>query len=307
MGPAPADLPFVALGLTDGARLMRASFDVVRRDLRLLWFPVISTACLALTACFWIFEGAWLKAVSGPGIFFALLVLAGLYSLYFVGIFFSVAVAGAAAEVIDGGDPSIADGLNVAWSSVGGIAGWAAYSVVVGLLLGLVKSIRGLRWLGDLAQVAWSFATIFVVPLIALEGLDPESAAAARSSWRRGTGRRRPAAWPRWIVLLVPGLLIYLDAEAAGERPRPLARRQGAARDAAGLRARPGGRRERGQAGVRGDAVPDRDSTSVTQIAARATATSSRTIQPASKTSASRPPSRLAAMPTSAVGSSPIC
>ena len=29
---------------------------------------------------------------------------------------------------------------------------------------------------GDLAQVAWSFATIFVVPLIALEGLDPESA-----------------------------------------------------------------------------------------------------------------------------------
>src|SRR4051812_34033477 len=211
--PAAADLCFVAMGLTDGAQLMRASFDVVRRDLRLLWFPVISTVCLALTAPFWIFEGAWLKAVRGPGIFFALFLLAGVYSLYFVGIFFSVAVAGAAAEVIDGDEPSVGDGLNVAWSRLGGIAGWAAYSVVVGLLLGLVKGIKGLRWLGDLAQVAWSFATIFVVPLIALEGLDPESARRrsfelAKGNWKTETGG--PAALR--IALLVPGLLIYLHA-----------------------------------------------------------------------------------------------
>jgi hypothetical protein len=213
IGPAAADLALVAMGLTDGAQLMRASFDVVRRDLRLLWFPVISTVYLVLTAAFWIFEGAWVKAVQGPGISFALLILAGLYSLYFVGIFFSVAVAGAAAEVVAGGEPSVGDGLNVAWSRVAGIAGWAAYSVVVGLLLGLVKSIKGLRWLGDLAQVAWSFATIFVVPLIALEGLDPESARRrsfqlAKGNWKTETGGLAALR----IVLLVPGLLIYFDA-----------------------------------------------------------------------------------------------
>jgi len=40
------------MSIKDGARVMRDSFDVVRRDRALLWFPVISTACLALTAGF---------------------------------------------------------------------------------------------------------------------------------------------------------------------------------------------------------------------------------------------------------------
>src|SRR5438445_8814773 len=142
------------MSISDGARLMRASFDVVRRDLALLWFPVISTACLALTAGFWIFEGAWLYSVSGRSLLFVPLVIAGLYSLAFVGVFFSVALAGAAAEVINGGEPSFSDGTDVAWTHLGGIAGWAAYSISVALLPGLVKSIKCIRWLGEAAQVA---------------------------------------------------------------------------------------------------------------------------------------------------------
>jgi hypothetical protein len=78
------------MSISDGARLMRASFEVVRRDRALLWFPVISTGCLAITAGFWIFEGAWLYAVSGPALLFVPLAVAGLYSLSFVGVFFSV-------------------------------------------------------------------------------------------------------------------------------------------------------------------------------------------------------------------------
>ena len=60
--------------------------------------------------------------------------------------------------------------------------------------------------------MAWSFATIFVVPLIALEGLDPVSARArslqlVKENWRAesgGLGALRAA-------LLLPGLLFYLD------------------------------------------------------------------------------------------------
>ena len=52
----------MARGFVDGARLMRSSFELVRRDLALLWFPVISACCLVLIAGFWIFEGAWLYA-----------------------------------------------------------------------------------------------------------------------------------------------------------------------------------------------------------------------------------------------------
>ncbi len=199
------------MGITDGARLMRTSFDVVRQKRALLWFPVISTGCLALTAGYWILMGAWLYTVSGRSLLFVPLVIAGLYSLAFVGVFFSVALAGAAAEVIKGGEPSFSDGVNVAWNRLGGIAGWAAYSIFVAVVLSFVKSIKGLRWLGTAAEIAWSFATIFVVPLIALEGLDSTSARQsslqlAKENWRAesgGLGALRAA-------LLVPGALFYL-------------------------------------------------------------------------------------------------
>ena len=97
--PRNADLVGVAPSVSDGVRLMRTSFDIVCRDLDLLWFPVISTGCLALTAGFWTFEGAWLYAVRGPVLLFVPLVVAGLYSLNFVGVFFNVALANAAGEV----------------------------------------------------------------------------------------------------------------------------------------------------------------------------------------------------------------
>jgi len=211
-GLSRADLSGVTRGITDGARLMRASFELVRRDRGLLWFPVVSTVCLALTAGFWIFEGTWLYAVRSPWLFYVPLVVLGLYSLALVGIFFNIALAGAAAEAIDGDKPSFEDGLNVAWARLGGIAKWAAYSVFVSLVIGFVKSIRGLRLVGTAAEIAWNFATLFVVPLIALEGEDAGTARRrsfqlAKENWRAesgGLGALRAA-------LIVPAFLFYVD------------------------------------------------------------------------------------------------
>jgi hypothetical protein len=145
-----------------------------------------------------------------------------------VGVFFSVALAGAAAEAIGGGEPSFSDGVDVAWTRLSGIAGWAGYSIFVALVLGFVKSIKGLRWLGIAAEVAWSFATIFVVPLIALEGLDSGSARRhsfqlAKANWvteAAGLGALR-------AVLFLPGLLFYLDGSCSspGTCTRSQARR----------------------------------------------------------------------------------
>src|SRR5689334_14962353 len=114
---------------------MRTSFDLVRRHPALLWFPVISTACLVVIAGFWIFEGAWLYAVDAGWFFYVPLVAIGIYSLFFVGIFFNVALAGAAAQTLDGEEPSVRQGLGVAWSRLGGIAGWAGYSFLVAFLI----------------------------------------------------------------------------------------------------------------------------------------------------------------------------
>ena len=79
-------------------------------------------------------------------------------------------------------------------------------------MLEFVKSIRGLRWVGAAAQIAWGFATIFVVPLIALEGLDSGSARRgsfrlAKENWRAESGGLVALR----VMLLVPGLLFYFD------------------------------------------------------------------------------------------------
>ena len=78
----------------------------------------------------------------------------------------------------------------------------------------MLKSVRGLRWLGAAAQIAWTFATIFVVPLIALEGLDATSARErslqlAKENWRAESGGLGALR----ATLVVPGVLFYLDAK----------------------------------------------------------------------------------------------
>jgi len=189
---------------------MRMSFELVRRQRALLWFPVISTCCLALTAAFWIFEGAWLYAVNGPAVLYVPLYVVGLYSILFVGVFFNVALAGSAARVFEGEPASVRDGITLAWSRLGSIAGWAGFSLFVSLVLNFLHRIN--RWLGAASEVAWNFVTIFVVPLIAFEGRSAGDARRrsfelAQENWRTesgGLGLLRAA-------LVVPGLLFYLD------------------------------------------------------------------------------------------------
>ena len=191
---------------------MRASFDVVRANPALLWFPLASTVCLVALTLFWIFEGAWLYAVSGPWELFLPLVLVGLYSLTFVGVFFNVALAGAADDALAGQDPSFGESVSLAWSRFGPIAGWAAWSLSVSIALAFVESFKGLKWVGRAAQVAWSFATFFVVPLIAIQGISAgearsQSMSIARAEWQEETGGLGALR----LALLVPGFLFYLD------------------------------------------------------------------------------------------------
>ncbi len=191
---------------------MRTSYGVVRTHPRLLWFPVISAICLVTTAGFWIAQGSWLYEARGHTLLFVPFVLAGLYALSFVGVFFSVALAGAAAEAVDGGEPSLSDGFDVATMHLGSIAGWAAYAVSVQVVIAFLQSFKGrLNLVGAAARIAWSFATIFVVPLIAFEDLDAGDArrrsfALAKENWRSESGGLGALR----AVLLIPGGLFFL-------------------------------------------------------------------------------------------------
>ena len=81
-------------------------------------------------------------------------------------------------------------------------------------MLSFVRSIKGARWIGAAAQIAWNLATIFVVPLMAIEDLDASDARRrslelAKQNWKAETGGLGALR----LALFVPGLLIFFAAK----------------------------------------------------------------------------------------------
>lgn len=158
-----------------GFRLLGASWEVLKADRELLVLPLISFAIiLVVTAS--VAGAAWATGGlgrEGDNLRAVDYVALGIYYFlaYFVSIFFNAAVVGAATIRLAGGDPSIRDGLRLAASKTGKIAGWAVISATVGLVLRAVQERAG--FIGDiivgLIGVAWSLMTYFVVPVMLYE------------------------------------------------------------------------------------------------------------------------------------------
>src|ERR671919_2452885 len=157
-----------------GFRLLGASWDVLRSDKELLVLPVLSFLAIAVATAA-IGAVAWAGGLGSEresltpfdyvylGIFY--------FVAYFIGIFFNAAVVGAATIRLQGGDPTVGDGLRLAASKLGKIAGWAAISATVGLILRSLEERFG--FLGDLIVgligVVWGAVTFFVVPVLLYE------------------------------------------------------------------------------------------------------------------------------------------
>jgi Family of unknown function (DUF6159) len=157
-------------------RLLGASWQLLKADKELLVLPLVSLVFI-LIATAGIFGLAWAGGLGRERETLTALDYVYLFILYFVtyfiGIFFNAAVVGAATIRLRGGNPTIRDGLRMAASKTGKIAGWAAISATVGLILRSLEQRLG--FLGDLIVgligVAWSVITFFVVPVILFEPL----------------------------------------------------------------------------------------------------------------------------------------
>jgi Family of unknown function (DUF6159) len=177
-----------------GFRLLGASWNVLRSDKELLVLPLISfvsiaAATAAIGGVAWVTGGGSERETFPEGFDY---VYVGVFYFvtYFIGIFFNAAVVGAATIRLRGGDPTIGDGLRLAASKTGKIAGWAAISATVGLILRSLEERFG--FLGDLIigliGVVWGAITFFVVPVLlyepvgAVEGIK-RSASIFRQRW----------------------------------------------------------------------------------------------------------------------------
>lgn len=176
--------------------LVKASAHVLRMDKELLVFPVLSAVgavlvMLSFVAPLWATGGWQLFAGEGGG-GYAAWVLGFLFYLanYFVVFFFNAALVGAALVRMDGGDPTVGDGLSVAFSRLGAILGYAAMAATVGMVLRFISERSGFvgKLVAGLAGIAWTLATYLAVPVLVSRDVGPvdavkESASLFRETW----------------------------------------------------------------------------------------------------------------------------
>jgi hypothetical protein len=175
--------------------LIKASGAVLRQDKELLLFPCFSAiATLLVFASFIVplivtgaFEQMNPDESQAPFMVFAFI----FYLIqYFIIFFFNSALVGAAMIRLDGGDPTVRDGLRIASSRIVQIIGYAAIAATVGLILRLIEERLGIigRWITGLLGIAFTIATFLTVPILVSRDIGPveavkESALLLKKTW----------------------------------------------------------------------------------------------------------------------------
>jgi hypothetical protein len=178
--------------------LIKASASVLSQDKELLLFPLMSAISTVLVAACFVLPLFGMGAFDGlsehgaEGIQPLAYVFAFLFYLaqYFVIFFFNTALVGAAMIRLDGGDPTVRDGLRIASGKLGAIFGYALIAATVGLLLRALQERAG--WIGravaGLIGMAWTVASFLVVPILVTRDVGPieavkESAKLLKRTW----------------------------------------------------------------------------------------------------------------------------
>jgi Family of unknown function (DUF6159) len=171
-----------------GWDLTKKSWGLLRENPALLRFPLYGGVATIVCAIVVVAPGVYLIE-DDQAVFGGALAVIGFYLLAVIGTYFSVGLAAAANMIFQGRDADVSDGLAVARSRFSQIAGWAAVSTLVGIVLNALENQGAAgQIVGRLLAVGWSLITFLAVPVIALEGTGPfatlkRSAALFKSRW----------------------------------------------------------------------------------------------------------------------------
>lgn len=187
------------------------SLGVIRKDKEILIFPFLSMISLGIIALSFI---GGIYFTLGPDEFLSptgVVALVVMYLLlYFVMIYFNVAVIGCAMIRFEGGDPTVSDGFRTSNQNLGAILKWAMVSATVGMILRAIQSRARFagRVIGAIAGLAWSLATYFAVPVLIYEktsvfGAVKRSAHLLKSTW----GEMIVGGIGLWAVFFLLGFL----------------------------------------------------------------------------------------------------
>ena len=172
--------------------LVKASAAVLRSDRELMVFPLVSAAAtLVVLATFLVPMVGWRVLEQGFGVTTAVWGFLFYFCQYTVIVFCNSALVGAALMRMEGHDPTLRDGFEIAWSRIGAILGYAAIAATVGVLLQGLKDRDNnvvIRLLGSGLGAAWTLATFLVVPVLVSRGVGPvdalkQSASLLKRTW----------------------------------------------------------------------------------------------------------------------------
>lgn len=208
--------------------LAKASLEVLKHDKELIIFPLISGIVMffiTLTFLIPTLVGNILDSILDTGMpIFGYVVLFLFYLVQYTVVYFnSTALVGAAMIRLRGGDPTVKDGYQIAFSRLTQILGWALVSATVGLLLNMLsnnskKKGSGIgSFIASLLGAAWNVLTFLVVPVLAVEGLGPIKA--VQRSWnllKRSWGEQIAGVLSIGMVFAIIGILGGLLLAGAG-------------------------------------------------------------------------------------------
>jgi hypothetical protein len=211
-------------------RLVGASAEVLRQDKHLMLFPIISGLALLVVLAAFALPLFGLASIDGIG-------RGGAYSAaflfyivqYFVIFYYNTALVGAVMIRLDGGSPTLRDGLRIANARIGTIDGYAVISATVGVILRAIQERVGFigRLIAGLLGAGWTVATFLVVPVIAsgergaMDSIS-ESTALLKRTWGENVAGQvglSTAFGMLYFFLIAGGVLLTLFMAKLGAAP----------------------------------------------------------------------------------------
>ena len=198
--------------------LAKASLAVLRADKELLLFPLVSFVALLIVVISFAVPFAALGMLGDAAdgqLTPAMVVLAFLFYVvaYTVIFFFNSALVGAAMIRLDGGDPTLGDGLRLAASRFAAIVAYAVVAATVGMVLRFISERAGIigQLIGGVLGFAWSVVTFLVVPVLVVERVGPiEAIKRSGGLLRRTWGEQLIGNIGIGIVFTLIGLVVVL-------------------------------------------------------------------------------------------------
>ena len=205
-----------------GWELAKVSWAILRSDRSLGAFPVLAgISALLLAAAF----GAPTAVLfhEDMTVLGVIVAAVGVYFVTFAAVFFNVALAAAAGQVLDGEDATVASGVAVARANLRAVAGWAAMVASVNIIVRALQERAGP--IGDILLggllVAWTLVTFLAVPVIAAEGTGPiqtlkRSAGIFKDRWGEQITGQFAIGGIVFLVAILPALVLAGIGVATG-------------------------------------------------------------------------------------------